>query len=217
MSSSRLVSARGESHFADLARADNMNMMQMGGAGNPENSWGERPRVASAGATLHPLLVDTPASDQRLDAPSRRQRGGRGPEYDAWVNNIEQILGPGGVDTLQELLGAHGLAHLSGPDQLRVGIAPGPDGTLAMVIDPSPALAAQAAGAQNAGHARGHHHHRPVPTANASTSTRSTSRQLGDRVTAACGFVPLPTVQRWQEESRMMTQGEHYVEVTFDH
>lgn len=188
--------------------------MQMGGANGEANFFGDRPR-SNVNNFDHPLLNEAPATDTRLDTPTRNQRNARGPEYEAWANNIEQMLGPGGVDTLQELLGAHGLSHLAGPDQLRVGIAPGPDGTLAMVIDPTPAIQqaqAQAQGIVQGGALRGHghhhhHHHRSSTTAHGSTSTRSVTRQLTDRLASATEFYPKSTISRWSDECRVV-QGE---------
>ena len=86
-----------------------------------------RPLPAAATHTAtHPFLVDTPATESRQETPARRQRGGatRGtPEYDAWAQSIEEMIGTGAVEALQELLGSHGLGHLSGPDQIQIGRA----------------------------------------------------------------------------------------------
>lgn len=157
-----------------------------------------RPLPATAAHTAtHPLLVDTPTTESRQETPARRQRGGatRGtPEYDAWAQSIEEMIGAGAVEALQELLGSHGLGHLSGPDQIRVQVAQGPDGGQVMVIDPSPAAAAaQAHAAAQRTQVRGGE---AVPAPR-------TARQLTDRINSTAEFLPITTVQRWQEEARI--------------
>lgn len=157
-----------------------------------------RPLPAAATHTAtHPFLVDTPATESRQETPARRQRGGatRGtPEYDAWAQSIEEMIGTGAVEALQELLGSHGLGHLSGPDQIRVQVAQGPDGGQVMVIDPSPAAAAaQSHAAAQRTHVRGGE---AVPPPR-------TTRQLTDRINSTAEFLPITTVQRWQEEARI--------------
>ncbi|SGY62078.1 BQ5605_C007g04651 [Microbotryum silenes-dioicae] len=167
--------------------------------GNPR-----RNHPSTQAAAAHPLLVETPASDGGADSMvSRRNRGAgaRGtPEYEAWANNIERMLGPGGVDTLHQLLGQHGLAHLSGPDQLRVGIAPGPDGGLAMVIDPTPLPHAQGGEAQSAART----YRSSTTTAGVPPSSRSVARQLAERLGATSEFFPVQTAQRWNDESKII-------------
>ncbi|BGP42101.1 E3 ubiquitin-protein ligase tom1 [Rhodotorula kratochvilovae] len=171
-------------------------MMALGDAG-----MFDRPRNTSTAAP-HPLLVEGPQQDARAETASRRPRGNNAtsrdsPAYQEWVRSVEQMLGPGGVNTLQEVLGSHGLAHLSGPDQLRIQLAPGPDGGMAVVIDPTPGLRA----AQQQQHAHTHHesrHGASQPTA------RSVARQLSDRINAASVFLPVQTNQRWQEEGRIL-------------
>ncbi|SCV71562.1 BQ2448_3150 [Microbotryum intermedium] len=167
--------------------------------GNPR-----RNHPSTQAAAAHPLLVETPSNESGADSiASRRDRGAgaRGtPEYEAWANNIERMLGPGGVDTLHQLLGQHGLAHLSGPDQLRVGIAPGPDGGLAMVIDPTPFPHTQGGEAQGATRP---HRSNTTPTG-ASPSSRSVARQLVERLGATSEFYPVQTTQRWHDEGKLI-------------
>ncbi|GAA5961735.1 hypothetical protein JCM21900_000844 [Sporobolomyces salmonicolor] len=177
-------------------RIMNEEMMQLGDAG-----MFDRPRTSSHTAA-HPLLVEGPAAEGPASPTSRRSRGGAAtsrdsPAYQEWVRSIEQMLGPGGVNTLQEVLGSHGLAHLTGPDQLRIQLAPGPNGGMAVVIDPSPALrAAQQAPQDGSSHRHG--------AAAAGSSSRSVARQLSDRINAASAFLPVQTNQRWQEEGRIL-------------
>ncbi|GAA5889291.1 hypothetical protein JCM6882_000697 [Rhodosporidiobolus microsporus] len=158
----------------------------------------DRPRSTNT-AAAHPLLVEAPSNEARVESAARRPRGANAtsrdsPAYQEWVRSVEQMLGPGGVNTLQEVLGSHGLAHLSGPDQLRIQLAPGPDGGMAVVIDPSPGIrAAQAQAAQEPAHRH-----------TASSSHRSAARQLSDRLNAASAFLPVQTNQRWQEEGRIL-------------
>ncbi|GAA5969495.1 hypothetical protein JCM11641_008133 [Rhodosporidiobolus odoratus] len=161
----------------------------------------DRPRNTNTAAP-HPLLVEAPSSEARPEAAPRRQRGANAtsrdsPAYQEWVRSVEQMLGPGGVNTLQEVLGSHGLSHLSGPDQLRIQLAPGPDGGMAVVIDPSPGLrAAQAQASQDSAH-------RHTSSSNPN-SARSVARQLSERLNAASAFLPMQTNQRWQEEGRIL-------------
>ncbi|KAM0790628.1 hypothetical protein ACM66B_004490 [Microbotryomycetes sp. NB124-2] len=187
------------------ARGGDMLLGGMGGEADPLGR-----AVRSSAPPAHPLLTEPPV-ETPTTAPSRRQRGGRGPEYEAWANNIEQVLGPGGVDTLQELLGAHGLSHLSGPEQLRVGIAPGPDGTLTMVIDPTPAMQHGHGGAHGHAHAHAHGHaatrHQHRSTSSTTQAPRSVHRQLCDRLNAVGELVPKSTLIRWQEESKIIQGG----------
>ncbi|GAA5823738.1 hypothetical protein JCM11251_003273 [Rhodosporidiobolus azoricus] len=167
-------------------------MMQLSDAG-----MFDRPRNTNT-AAAHPLLVEGPSAEARVESAARRPRGPGAtsrdsPAYQEWVRSVEQMLGPGGVNTLQEVLGSHGLAHLSGPDQLRIQLAPGPDGGMAVVIDPSPGLRA----AQQAAHEPAHRH-------TTSSSHRSVARQLSDRLNAASAFLPVQTSQRWQEEGKIL-------------
>ncbi|KAK4052443.1 E3 ubiquitin-protein ligase tom1 [Microbotryomycetes sp. JL201] len=178
--------------------------MLLGGMGGDADPLGRAAR--SSAPPAHPLLTEPPV-ETPTTAPSRRGRGGRGPEYEAWANNIEQVLGPGGVDTLQELLGAHGLSHLSGPEQLRVGIAPGPDGTLTMVIDPTPAMQHGHGGGHGHGHSHGVTRHAHRSTASAAQQPRSVHRQLSDRLNAVSDMTPKSTLIRWQEESKIIQGG----------
>ncbi|KAK4704493.1 hypothetical protein P7C70_g1715, partial [Phenoliferia sp. Uapishka_3] len=146
----------------------------------------------------HPLLTDAPANDSQQNAPSRRQRRGPNqetPEYSAWVQSIEQMVGAGAVEALQDLLGRNGLGHLSGPDQIRLQVAPGPDGGLALVIDPNPnGVAAQAVTAA----AVGGRHHRIAPHSHRRTSSSS------DRYSTQ-SLIPTVTPARWGEEARVAT------------
>jgi len=185
----------GASNRRNRAMAE--EMMALGDAG-----MFDRPRTTSTAAP-HPLLVEGPPPDARLETAARRPRGNNAtsrdsPAYQEWVRSVEQMLGPGGVNTLQEVLGSHGLAHLSGPDQLRIQLQPGPDGGMAVVIDPTPGLRAAAA-------------QQPQPHAHESTrhgtgapTSRSVARQLSDRINAASAFLPVQTNQRWQEEGRIL-------------
>ncbi|GAA6031536.1 hypothetical protein JCM8097_006506 [Rhodosporidiobolus ruineniae] len=175
-------------------RALNEEMMHLSDAG-----MFDRPRNTNT-AAAHPLLVEGPSGESRVDSAARRPRGHNAtsrdsPAYQEWVRSVEQMLGPGGVNTLQEVLGSHGLAHLTGPEQLRIQLAPGPDGGMAVVIDPSPGLrAAQAQAVQEPSA----HRHRSAST------SRSAARQLSDRINAASAFLPVQTNQRWQEEGRIL-------------
>ncbi|KPV73687.1 uncharacterized protein RHOBADRAFT_16819 [Rhodotorula graminis WP1] len=154
-------------------------MMALGDAG-----MFDRPRNTSTAAP-HPLLVEGPPPDARLETAARRPRGNNAtsrdsPAYQEWVRSVEQMLGPGGVNTLQEL-------------------QPGPDGGMAVVIDPTPGL--RAAAQQPPPHA--HHDSSARHGASAPTS-RSVARQLSDRINAASAFLPVQTNQRWQEEGRIL-------------
>lgn len=167
----------------------------------------DRPQVPPRTAPDHPLLTEAAAAESRADGPPRRPRGNNATSresaaYQEWVRSVEAMLGPGGVNTLQEVLGAQGLGHLSGPDQLRIQLAPGPNGGMAVVIDPSPGLRAGHAG--HAGHAA-HHEHRASPAATSAPQTaRSIARQLSDRINAASAFLPMQTSQRWHEEREIL-------------
>lgn len=157
--------------------------------------FGNRSRAPQVPATpAHPLLVDSSSSDNQLNSASSRRRRAPGQgtaEYNAWAQHIEQLLGPGSVEALQDLLGSYGLEHLAGPDQLRLQIGPGPDGRLAMLIDRNPQAPPVAGGA---------------PTSRARTSTQPnvprSSRHASERITMS-QFLPVTTSQRWQEESRV--------------
>ncbi|GAA5975362.1 hypothetical protein JCM5350_006450 [Sporobolomyces pararoseus] len=173
-------------------RIMNEEMMQLNDAG-----MFDRPRQTTHAAS-HPLLVEAPAAESTAAANSRRSRGGAtsrdSPAYQEWVRSIEAMLGPNGLNTLQDVLGSHGLSHLNGPDQLRVQLAPGPNGGMAVVIDPSPALrngGAQAMAPEESQSAR-------------QSSSRSAARQISDRINAASAFLPVQTNQRWQEEGRVL-------------
>ncbi|GAA6006127.1 hypothetical protein JCM11491_002040 [Sporobolomyces phaffii] len=176
-------------------RIMNEEMMQLNDAG-----MFDRPRQTTHAAS-HPLLVEAPATESASAANSRRSRGGAtsrdSPAYQEWVRSIEAMLGPNGLNTLQDVLGSHGLSHLSGPDQLRVQLAPGPNGGMAVVIDPSPALrnGAQAMAPEETPAAR---------QTGGGTSARSAARQISDRINAASAFLPVQTNQRWQEEGRVL-------------
>ena len=177
----------------------------------------DRPQVPPRTAPDHPLLTESAAADSRADAPARRPRGNgatsrESAAYQEWVRSVETMLGPGGVDTLQEVLGAQGLGHLSGPDQLRIQLAPGPNGGMAVVIDPSPGL--------RAGHVAHHAHHEhrgPVSGAPAQQSARSVARQLSDRINAASAFLPMQTSQRWHEEREIFQGAQRLSLVLSDH
>ncbi|GAA5942817.1 hypothetical protein JCM10213_002959 [Rhodosporidiobolus nylandii] len=174
-------------------RALNAEMMELGDAG-----LFDRPRNVNTAAP-HPLLVEA-SNEARVESAARRPRGTNAtsrdsPAYQEWVRSVEQMLGPGGVNTLQEVLGSHGLSHLSGPDQVRIQLAPGPDGGMAVVIDPSPGLRAAQAQATH----ESSHRHSSNPQ-----SARSAARQLSDRINAASAFLPVQTSQRWSEEGRIL-------------
>ncbi|GAA5851451.1 hypothetical protein JCM3766R1_000331 [Sporobolomyces carnicolor] len=175
-------------------RIMNEEMMQLNDAG-----MFDRPRQTTHAAS-HPLLVEAPAAESSAAASARRSRGGAtsrdSPAYQEWVRSIEAMLGPNGLNTLQDVLGSHGLSHLSGPDQLRVQLAPGPNGGMAVVIDPTPALrnGAQPMAPEESTSAR----------QSGGTSSRSAARQISDRINAASAFLPVQTNQRWQEEGRVL-------------
>lgn len=144
-------------------------------------------------AASHPLLMDTPSGGTGTDAPSRRQRGdgSRGtPEYNAWVQSIEQMLGGGAIEQLQQLLSAHGMARIDSPNQIRIQPNTGPEGGLAVVLDPAPQpLAAPRPGAGG--------------RAQAGQAAPRASRHPTERAAATGDFYPVTTVQRWQEEGRI--------------
>ncbi|GAA5939453.1 E3 ubiquitin-protein ligase TOM1 [Sporobolomyces koalae] len=177
-------------------RIMNSEMMQLNDAG-----MFDRPRQTTH-AAAHPLLVENPAAESAAAASSRRSRGGAtsrdSPAYQEWVRSIEAMLGPNGLNTLQDVLGSHGLSHLSGPDQIRVQLAPGPNGGMAVVIDPSPAL-------RNGAAAAAPEEAQPVRSSTGgASSSRSAARQISDRINAASAFLPVQTNQRWQEEGRIL-------------
>jgi E3 ubiquitin-protein ligase HUWE1 len=168
-------------------------MMQLNDAG-----MFDRPRQTTHAAS-HPLLVEAPNAESTGGANSRRSRGGAtsrdSPAYQEWVRSIEAMLGPNGLNTLQDVLGSHGLSHLSGPDQLRVQLAPGPNGGMAVVIDPSPAL-------RNGAQPMAPEESQARPSGG--STSRSNARQISDRINAASAFLPVQTNQRWQEEGRVL-------------
>lgn len=165
------------------------------------NMYGAQGRDSGPPPTaVHPLLMEAVGNEARSETP-RRQRGGQnraGHDYEAWVQSIENMIGPGAGAALQELLNQHGISQLADPAQIRVGLAPGPDGVLAMVIDPSGAInAAQASGGGGAPGFR-----RTVAPVSSPAAPRP-SRVLSDRINSTADYLPVPTVQRWQEESRL--------------
>ena len=162
---------------------------------------------ASAGnAPAHPLLTDSPSHDSQLGTSSgRRHRRGAAanetPEYAAWVQSIESMVGAGAVEALQDLLGRNGLGHLSGPDQIRLQLAPGPDGGLALVIEPNLAGGAGPGGAAQAvaAAAAGGRHHRIAPHTHTHSARRSSDRY------STQSLIPIVTPARWGEEVRVAT------------
>jgi E3 ubiquitin-protein ligase HUWE1 len=160
----------------------------------------------------HPLLLDSPSSDSRQGDSSllrRRQSianaARQTPEYTAWAQSIEQVIGTGAVEALQELLSSHGLAHLSGPDQIRLQVAPGPNGGIAMVIDSSPAAleAAQATGQAQQAQAQALPRQAGQGRGTGPVSAPRVVRHLTDRINSTTEFLPVTSAQRWQEESRV--------------
>ncbi|EMS22762.1 E3 ubiquitin-protein ligase HUWE1 [Rhodotorula toruloides NP11] len=171
------------------------DMMMLGDAG------ADRPRNQNTAAP-HPLLAESSSAEAAAEPAARRPRGHQGasrdsPAYREWVRSVEAMLGPGGVNTLEEILGTQGLSHLHGPEQVSVQLQPTAEGGMAVVIQPNP-------GARGAQHAHGHDAHRHAGTSASQPSSRSVARQLSDRINAASAFLPLQTNQRWYEESRIL-------------
>ena len=145
---------------------------------------------STSNAAAHPLLVDTPTPGS--DSAARRQRGdgSRGtPEYNAWVHSIEQMLGGGAIEQLQQLLSAHGMARIDSPNQIRIQPNTGPEGGLAVVLDPPPQPLAAGA--------------RAPPRIPVVAPAARTARQLTERINSTTDFLPVTTVQRWQDEIRI--------------
>ncbi|BGP26526.1 E3 ubiquitin-protein ligase HUWE1 [Rhodotorula toruloides] len=170
------------------------DMMMLGDAG------ADRPRNQNTAAP-HPLLAESSAAEAALESAARRPRGNHparrdSPAYREWVRSVEAMLGPGGVNTLEDLLGSQGLSHLHGPDQVSIQLQPTAEGGMAVVIQPTPGARAQ--------HAHQHDAHRHAASSAAQPSSRSVARQLSDRINAASAFLPLQTNQRWYEESRIL-------------
>ena len=147
---------------------------------------------STSSAAAHPLLVDTPTPGSASDSAARRQRGdgSRGtPEYNAWVHSIEQMLGGGAIEQLQQLLSAHGMARIESPNQIRIQPNTGPEGGLAVVLDPPPQQLA--AGARV-----------PARIPVVAPAAR-TARQITERINSTTDFLPVTTVQRWSDEIRI--------------
>lgn len=158
-----------------------------------------RPRGSGAPTASHPLLVDSSVASERERRRSgfASSAGGANrttPTYDAWVETIEQLIGGGAIEQLQRLLGQAGMPRIESPDQLRLQRNPGPEGGLAVVLDPL-AVPAPARRSNNA----------PVdpPAATDATSAPRVARQLAERINSTSQFLPVTTVLRWQEESRI--------------
>jgi E3 ubiquitin-protein ligase HUWE1 len=164
---------------------------------------------AGAVAASHPLLVDAPSPAVDRDSAGRRQRGAGGarttPAYDTWVATIEQMIGGGAIEQLQRLLGQAGMPRIESPDQLRLQRNPGPEGGLAVVLDPL-AVPQAARRIDVINNLPAPVESEPVSADPASTA-RAASRHLADRINSASQLLlPVTTLTRWQEESRI-TQG----------
>ena len=165
-------------------------------------------RNPQAQTAQHPLLVESAANESsQLGPGARRPRvspsGARNTaEYEQWANSVEQMIGPGAVEALQQLLDNNGMPRITGPDQVRLSIARGPDGGLSMMVDPT-SLRGEVQTAPRGG----------VDPINAlldarrarpAQSARSVAKQLTDRLNASQEFMPQPTLVRWGEEGRVL-------------
>ena len=166
------------------------------------------PRGPQAQTASHPLLVESSTNETAQAASgSRRQRVGPAgarntAEYQQWAESVEQMIGPGAVEALQQLLDNNGMPPITGPDQVRLSITRGPDGGLSMMVDPTSlrgeVQTAPRGGAVDPINALLDSRRRPSPSA------RSVAKQLTDRLNASQEFMPQPTLVRWGEEGRVL-------------
>ncbi|EJD02952.1 uncharacterized protein FOMMEDRAFT_107991 [Fomitiporia mediterranea MF3/22] len=157
-----------------------------------------RPRYTgiSAEAMSHPLLVDSSSSGNVAGVPARsaqnrRARGGGilpSNPYSEVIQTIEELVGGGALQLVQELMTRNGIGGALGAD-IRVEV---PHGAGGLLVDRTQMT-------------------RQGGRTSISTSVRLRDPRSADSRTDTPEFGPLQTIQRWSEEAKI-THGKHLQE-----
>ena len=155
--------------------------------------------------STHPLLVDQSDADASHHAgrgPRRGSAGGQLPSgYADWAQSVEEFVGEGALQFLENLLARGGVANQG----IRIELGDGGR----MRID---SIDVGGRGGRG-GHHNHHHHHHYSHTQHGQTvlggemQRAATSRQaaaMNDPVTLAQSFTPMPTLTRWSEEALIL-------------
>lgn len=144
----------------------------------------------------HPLLIDTgnvpslPGTSSRLGAGRRLRSGVVPPQpYTEVLQTIEELIGGGAMQIVQELFQRTGLGAGLMTADVQLEVPTGGPGGAAMLIDRSLG--------NRHGVVRG-----------AASSVRVRELRSGDPRAEGVEFAPLQTVQRWTEEARL-SHGKH--------
>lgn len=144
------------------------------------------------------MLVDRPVTESRPES-SRARRSRRGGASEL-IRSIEDLIGAGAVEAVQDLLGSHGLPN-AGVDSVRLQIAPDPQtGGLAVVVDPSTLRQAGRHASTSNGDNRS-------SSRNKESSPQAIRNKLFGRLDAANSFGLLSTAQRCHEEVKLVQTG----------
>lgn len=153
-----------------------------------------RPRAGqqNTGISVHPLLVEDATVPNRGDGAGRshRRMDLRSGSMDQWITAIENLLGGGAGQLIEQILGT--VAFGQRPIHIDLGQGPNGPSLGGVVIDPTRGVV-MPVGPQ------GLH----VPT-NAPPASRL-DRHLADRVGGQT-LMPLATLPRWSEEARVFHQ-----------
>ncbi|GAC95365.1 ubiquitin-protein ligase [Pseudozyma hubeiensis SY62] len=153
----------------------------------------------------HPLLVDQSDADANRHAGRGARSGSGGGQlpsgYADWAQSVEEFVGEGALQFLENLLSRGGAA--GAPQGIRIELGDGGrmriDG-----IDVSGRLG------RGGPHHLHHHHHshtqhgQAVLGGDAQRATSSRQAAQNDPVTLAQSFTPMPTLTRWSEEALIL-------------
>ncbi|CAH7689453.1 expressed protein [Phakopsora pachyrhizi] len=142
----------------------------------------------SAGIYTHPLLVEDSTAPTRGDGLNRSQcrMDIRSGSVDQWINAIENLIGGGAGQLIEQILG--NVAY--GQRLIHIDLGQGPNGSSlgGVVIDPQCGVV-MPVGAQGL-----------LPPTSQTTPTSRLDRHLADRVVDQT-LKPLATLPRWSEEA----------------
>ncbi|CAH7686641.1 expressed protein, partial [Phakopsora pachyrhizi] len=147
----------------------------------------------NAGISTHPLLVEDSTAPTRGDGLNRSQRRMdiRSGSVDQWINAIENLLGGGAGQLIEQILG--NVAYGQRPIHIDLGQGPNGPSLGGVVIDPQRGVV-MPVGPQGL--------QAPISQ---TTPTSRLDRHLADRV-AGQTLMPLATLPRWSEEARVFHQ-----------
>ncbi|KAJ9475492.1 HECT-type E3 ubiquitin transferase [Pseudozyma hubeiensis] len=152
----------------------------------------------------HPLLVDQSDADASRHAGRGTRSGSGGGQlpsgYADWAQSVEEFVGEGALQFLENLLSRGGAA--GAPQGIRIELGDGGR----MRIDGIDVSGRHGRGGphHHHHHHHGHTHHGQAVLGDAQRATSSRQAAQSDPVTLAQSFTPMPTLTRWSEEALIL-------------